>query len=72
MTLNTLRFRAPLRTPAEPTRVCQDQSLTYVVWLLLFLVFAPMVGVHVAFVLFPDPAETQTVQGKGSLPGKHG
>jgi hypothetical protein len=43
-----------------------------VLWLLLFLVFAPMVGVHVAFVLFPDPAEAQTVRSKGSLPGKHG
>jgi hypothetical protein len=44
--------------------------LAYVLWLLLFLVFAPMIGVHVAFVLFPETAEAQAVQ--GSLPGKHG
>jgi hypothetical protein len=70
MTLHTLRLRAPLRAPIEPTRVYQDRSLAYVLWLLLFLVFAPMIGVHVAFVLFPETAEAQAVQ--GSLPGKHG
>jgi hypothetical protein len=67
MTLHTLRLRAP----AEPTRVYQDRSLAYVLWLLLFLVFAPMIGVHVAFVLFPNPAEAQTVQDKGGLHAKH-
>jgi magnesium transporter len=54
MTLHTLRLRAPLRAPIEPTHVSQDRSLAYVLWLLLFLVFAPMIGVHVAFVLFPE------------------
>jgi hypothetical protein len=72
MTFNTLRLRAPLRASAEPTRVGQDRSLAYVLWLLMFLVFAPMIGVHVAFVLFPDPAEAQIVEGMGNLPGKHG
>jgi hypothetical protein len=72
MTFNTLRLRAPLRAPVEPTRVYQDRSLAYVLWLLMFLVFAPMAGVHVAFVLFPDPAEAQTVQEKGSLHDQHG
>lgn len=70
MTLHTHRLRAPERAPIERTRVYQDRSLAYVLWLLLFLVFAPMIGVHVAFVLFPETAEAQTVQ--GSLPGKHG
>ena len=71
MTLHTLRLRAPLRAPIEPTRVYQDRSLAYVLWLLLFLVFAPMIGVHVAFVLFPDAVQAQTVQHKASLSGKH-
>ncbi len=71
MTLNILRFRAPLRAPAEPTCMHQDRSLAYVFWLLLFLVFAPMIGVHVAFMLYPEPAEAQTVQHRGSLHGKH-
>lgn len=70
MTLHTPRLRAPQRAAIERTRVYQDRSLAYVLWLLLFLVFAPMIGVHVAFVLFPETAEAQTVQ--GSLPGKHG
>ena len=72
MTLHTLRLRAPRRAPVEPTHVSQDRSLAYVLWLLLFLVFAPMIGVHIAFVLYPEAAEAQTVQGKGSLSGKHG
>jgi hypothetical protein len=71
MTLHTLRLRAPRRAPVEPTRVYQDRSLAYVLWLLLFLVFAPMIGVHVAFALFPDAVQAQTVQHKASLSGKH-
>ncbi len=72
MTLHTLRLRTPLcaPVPTEPTHVSQDRSLAYVLWLLLFLVFAPMIGVHMAFVFYPIPAESQTVQ--GSPPGKHG
>jgi len=72
MTLHTFRLRVPRRAPAEPTHVSQDRSLAYVLWLLLFLVFAPMMGVHVAFALFPGLAEAQTVQGKGRLQAKHG
>jgi hypothetical protein len=71
MTLHTLRLRAPQRAPVKPTRVDQDRSLAYVLWLLLFLVFAPMIGVHVAFALFPDALQAQTVQHKASLSGKH-
>ena len=71
MTLHTLRLRAPLRAPIEPTHVSQDRSLAYVLWLLLFLVFAPMIGVHVAFALFPDAVQAQTVQHTASLSGKH-
>jgi hypothetical protein len=71
MTFHTLRLRAPLRAPIEPTRVYQDRSLAYVLWLLLFLVFAPMIGVHVAFVLLPDAVQAQTVQHKASLRGQH-
>lgn len=72
MTLNTLRFRAPSRAHAEPARVSQDRSLAYVLWLLMFLVFAPMVGVHVAFVLFPEPAEASAVERRNAAGGKHG
>jgi len=71
MTLHTLRLRAPLRAPTEPTRVYQDRSLAYVLWLLMFLVFAPMIGVHVAFVLFPDAGQAHIVQHKAGLSGKH-
>ena len=71
MTLHSLRLRAPLRVPIAPTRVYQDRSLAYVLWLLLFLVFAPMISVHVAFALFPNAVQTQTVQHKASLSGKH-
>jgi hypothetical protein len=71
MTPHSLRLRAPLRAPIEPTRVYQDRSLAYVLWMLLFLVFAPMIGVHVAFVLFPDAVQAQTVQHKADPIGKH-
>jgi hypothetical protein len=71
MTSHSLRLRAPLRAPIEPRRVYQDRSLAYVLWMLLFLVFAPMIGVHVAFALFPDAVQAQTVQHKASLSSKH-
>ncbi len=72
MTLHTLRLRAPLRAPAEPVRTHEDRSLAYVLWLILFLVFAPIIGAHVAFVLFPGASDAQTVDGKRSHHGKHG
>jgi hypothetical protein len=72
MTFNTLRLYAPRRAPIEPTRVYQDRSLAYVLWLLMFLVFAPMIGVHVAFALSGAPAEAQTVGHKSGSVGKHG
>ncbi|MBQ0819955.1 MULTISPECIES: hypothetical protein [Microvirga] len=72
MTLHIRRLRASLRAPAAPVPVYQDRSLAYVLWLLLFLVFAPMIGVHVAFLLYPDMAEARSVQDRSNSPGKHG
>jgi hypothetical protein len=50
----------------------EDRSLVHVLWLLLFLVFAPVIGLHVIFVLVADPAATETVQSRSTLHGKHG
>jgi hypothetical protein len=71
MTLNILRLRALRRAPAELPRT-EDRSLVHVLWLLLFLVFAPVIGLHVVFVLVADPAATETVQSKSTLHGRHG
>ena len=69
MTLRILRLCALRRAPAE-SPATEDRS--HVLWLLLFLVFAPVIGLHVAFVLVVDPAATETVQSRSSLHGKHG
>ncbi|WP_230532576.1 hypothetical protein [Microvirga roseola] len=63
MTLNTLRLRAARRAPAEATRNAQDHSLTYALCLILFLVFAPLIGAHIVFALLAEPARAQAEQG---------
>jgi hypothetical protein len=71
MTLRILRLCALRRAPAE-SPATEDRSLVHVLWLLLFMVFAPVIGLHVAFVLVVDPAAPETVQSRSSLHGKHG
>lgn len=64
MTFNTLHSRALRRAFIEPTHDEQDHSLTYMLLLLLLLVFGPIIGVHVTFVLESEQASAQRVQHK--------
>jgi hypothetical protein len=71
--IRNLIFRlGRVRADQESTRIHQDRSLAYVLWLLMFLVFVPMGGVHLAFMLSAEPAAAHAVQGKSGDRGKHG
>ena len=72
MTYTLISRLGRARADQEPTRIHQDRSLAYVLWLLMFLVFVPMAGVHVALMLSAEPVEAQAVQGRSGDRGKHG
>lgn len=55
MSLNNMRHRASTELQQEQ----QDHSLTY---MLLLLIFGPIIGFHVAFVLDQAPVQEHPVQ----------
>jgi hypothetical protein len=61
MILNKLRL-APLRASTNLPQGQHDHSLTYMLVLLLLLIFGPIIGLHVAFVLQQAPSEEYLVQ----------
>jgi hypothetical protein len=65
MTLDTYHRFACLRT-GERKNYSQDHSLTYALCLILFIVFTPIIGAHVVFVLITEATHVRVPQAQNT------